>query len=215
MENKLQIAFQLLETAQDSLVIRGLSDYTVSELPHIGLGALSKARPRADAYVGNGFPHRGLGGRRVSIYLLSLCKVPDGDHKKFFEVRYTSEDDPTRWYKSNQIDVRTLRPSEITHPEPSVDAYTYAVRECLQDWNQHIPPWVSTDGVVICDEDENEHFVRSSPAHIRFLMHFTRLHSLLMKRGATTIGAWETEDLVKRLGGFLKERNQQLEGVTG
>jgi len=215
VENKLQIASQLLETAQDSLVIRGLSDYTVSELPHIGLGALSKARPRADAYVGNGFPHRGLGGRRVSIYLLSLCKVPDGDHKKFFEVRYTSEDDATRWYKSNQIDVHILRPSESASPESAVSSYTYAVGECLQVWSQHIPPWVSTDGVVVCDEDENDHFVRRSSAHIRFLAHFTRLHGLLMKRGATTIGAWETEDLVKRLGRFLKERNQQWEGVIG
>lgn len=195
-KKELLMASQLVEAAKGRLVIRGLSDCVEGEFPHIGLR------------------------RRVSIYLLSFCRTPRAHHPRsreshrgFFEVHYVSEDDPTRWHEVEEFEIRSVQPSG---PVPiGVGPWTHAVWEWFQVWKQTTPPWVEPDDVVVCNKNQNGHFSLCSQSHLRFLLHFTRLHGLLLKYGATTPSSWETDDLIRRLGSFIKTCNRNWERVIG
>ncbi len=190
MEKELQMAALLTGVARNRLVIRGLSEYVEGASP---------LNPR----------------RQVSIYLLALCKVPGGDHGEFFEVHYTSEDDSTRWHKANRFEVNSLRASVSVPSDLDVSERIFAVWEWFQVWKQTTPPWVSTAEVVICDKDYSDNFSMLPLSHLRFMLHFTRLHGQLMQYGATTPSSWMVPDLTMRLGSFLKKRAFEWELVIG
>ncbi len=184
------MASQLVKLARNRLVIRGLSEYVE------GARRLDRRR-------------------RVSIYLLSHCGLPRGRFKGFFEVHYVSEADPTRWHEVNRFEVNFLRASVSVPTDPAVSEQTYAVWEWFQVWKQTIPPWVSTDEVVIYDKDYSGSFSTLPLSHFRFMLHFTRLYGQLMQYGATTPNSWMVPDLTMRLGSFLKKRAFEWELVIG
>lgn len=188
MKKELQIAAQLLKIAKGKLVIRGLSDYVSGEFPHIGWQ------------------------RRISIYLLSFCKAQRGAHEGFFEVYYGSEDDPVRWYKPSRFRVESLHASVEFLDDNVVNEQTAAVWERFSEWNSL---WVASDEVVICNKDNKGNLSMLPPSCFRFMLHFTRLHGLLMEYGATTTSSWMVDDLIRRLGRFLKERTMEWERVIG
>lgn len=168
--------------------------------------AQSRLVVRAMTYFVSGeYPHIGL-SRMVEIYLLSYCKVPRGGHGGFFEVLYQGEYDPTLWYKlsPNPLGVRSLHPTD-----------DLAVLQQLQSWWHMAPYWTDEAEVVACSRDPNRSFQELSPSNLHLMLHFTRLYGLILERGHHTPNAWETDDLLKRLGAFLKDRIQDWEKVIG
>ena len=185
-----RIAFKLLETALSRLVVRAGIYY--ADWPAVQV---------------------------VSIYLLSFCKPLDGDAGRLFEVNYRGRSDPTGWYEEDEVVVvRSLHP-HLVYPvlaHEHLAAPARKMEERLLDWEKWYPPWDSDREVVVYNKElQGDHYDELYPSNLRLMLHFVRLHALLLERGHHTPNAWETDDLLKRLGAFLKERMQDWEKVLG
>ena len=185
-----RIAFKLVETALSRLVVRAGIYY--ADWPAVQV---------------------------VSIYLLSYCKPVRGEVGRFFEVIYESRNDPTSWYDTEGVvEVRSLYPI-FTNPSPTPETLIEPAREMekqVLDWRKWHPPWDSDREVVAYTRDLYlAAYAEVYPSNLRLVLHFTRLHGLLLERGHHTPNAWETDDLLKRLGTFLKDRIQDWEKVIG
>ena len=186
-----RIAFKLVETALSRLVVR------------------------AGIYYAD-WPPRQL----VSIYLFSLCKPSMSDRGgRVFEVSYCSPTDPTSWYGDDDVvSVRSLDPVIVGssyEPEFLIEPAREMERR-LAGWQDHHPPWDSDREVVAYNKElQGDRYDEVYPSNLRLMLHFVRLHGLLLARGQNTPNAWETDDLLKRLGAFLKDRMQDWEKVLG
>ena len=186
-----RIAFKLVETALTRLVVR------------------------AGIYYAD-WPPKQL----VAIYLLSFCKPSEEDAGRLFEVSYSSLNDPTSWYGDDDVvRVRSLHPKLLTSnstPENLIEPARKMGERLSMDWQTHHPPWDSDQEVVAYNKElQGDHYDEVYPSNLRLMLHFVRLHALLLERGHHTPNAWETDDLLKRLGAFLKDRMQDWEKVLG
>jgi hypothetical protein len=185
-----RIAFKLVETALSRLVVRAAIHYV-------------------------GIPEE----KAVDIYLLSYCKPLDEDAGRLFEVNYRGRSDPTGWYEEDEVVVvRSLHP-HLVYPvlaHEHLAAHTRKMEERLLDWQKWYPFWDSDREIVAYTEDRyGGACAELYPSNLRLMLHFVRLHGLLLARGQNTPNAWETEDLLKRLGAFLKDRMQDWDRVLG
>ena len=183
----------LLGLAKNRLVIRGTIDYVPGEFPHIGPS------------------------RRVSIYLLTYCRPSHTDKGSYFEVRYNGSDDPRLWYGEVDLSVRSVGVAGPLSPELYAlkDPELVEITSQLALWEASTPPLSADDQVLIYHKDRSGEFKRVSPSCFTFVVHLVRLHVLLLERGHHTICAWETDDLLKRLGAFLGYCMQDWERVIG
>ena len=185
-----RVAFKLVEPALSRLVVRAAL-YPVIDFPDVPV---------------------------ASIYLLSYCQPREERYGRLFEVEYFSRQDPTTWYESEGVvEVRSLHPKLIapnSTPENLVEP-ARKMGERLLDWQEHHPLWDSGKEVAAYVQGSFTKPHEAYPSNLRLMLHFTRLHALLLERGHHTPNAWETDDLLKRLGAFLKDRMQDWEKVIG
>lgn len=185
-----RMAAVLLTRAQTRLVIRAGVDYVSGEFPHIGFR------------------------RRISIYLLSFCSK--GGREGFFEVRYTSDDDPAGWYKA-EFKLKPLYTRGSGSPElylePHPDLVT--VQGQLALWELLFPPFVSDKEVVVGFKDQRRNYSTWPNSDPRLMLHYARLYGWLEKLPKSEGLSWVAETFLKRLGAFLAERAKDWERVIG
>jgi hypothetical protein len=158
----------------------------------------------------------------VSIYLLSFCKPSAIDTGRLFEVRYFSPTDPTSWYEYENDGVLAVSSMESTLIRFPLAAPALLIEparkmeERLRDWRVYHPLWDNDREVVAYNKElQGDRYDEVYPSNLRLMLHFVRLHGLLLARGQNTPNSWETDDLLKRLGAFLKDRMQDWEKVLG